>query len=494
MNQLAVNLLEKYWGLLVCLIWGAGYLLFGLVSLGPYGLEEHAARGLLLNWTISDNVINPIVISEVPDFRALLFIPVGTYWSGSMLAAKVFSMLVGFFAITLLYHWTVRTANKETALIASALLLVSPMLMTQIDALASGAYLLMGFAIGAWLDRAYRAKEGYYGGWYFGQMIFVAVLITMHPVAVAYPLALLWYWQKNPLEHKNSRHMFVGLAIATSLAMTIRGGWDDIPWFTNPVESMARIMEGGVIWSIEDLAWAPAIIAAILLIVVLIADRRFLTKDLLGSIFFIAILLGLVCADKSWALIAITLLVYRGTFHLINLNQSTNKQSFIGQRGGVAIVAFVVATFFMLEGKSHAISNKIEALGPEDELIQQVARIAADESKPFRAASQWPARTMLAAKRDVFPLPPGDMSDEDFQASLKTLTHLVFDPFDPKFKPLAAHLANMSSDTETIALMTAGTIIEVRNHGLTSNNRPKIITEEEPATEESTHDTNTSAP
>src|SRR3990172_241812 len=140
--------IARYWGLAVLLLWG-GLALWRERST-PYGLDEGAARALLLNWSVAGDVVNPIVIFGVPDFRALIFIPLGIYWPGSLIAAKAFTLLVTFVAAALLYRWSRRSLSQETALVATGLLLIAPLTLAQADALAAGPYLLLMFGLGAW--------------------------------------------------------------------------------------------------------------------------------------------------------------------------------------------------------------------------------------------------------------------------------------------------------------------------------------------------------
>ena len=65
------------WGILAMIVWGGVILALGLVRFTPYGLDEGAARGLLLNWSIVDAIANPVVIFGLPDLRALFFVPPG---------------------------------------------------------------------------------------------------------------------------------------------------------------------------------------------------------------------------------------------------------------------------------------------------------------------------------------------------------------------------------------------------------------------------------
>src|SRR3569832_2815327 len=100
------QILERFWGLIVLLAWGGALLSLELLRTTPYGLDEGAARGLLLIWSISDKIIIPFVTLGIPDFRALLFIPLGAYWPGSLFVVLVFSLALAFAAVTLLYRWS----------------------------------------------------------------------------------------------------------------------------------------------------------------------------------------------------------------------------------------------------------------------------------------------------------------------------------------------------------------------------------------------------
>src|SRR3569832_2365012 len=117
------RLLNRYWGIIVLLIWGGALLGLGLLRTAPYGLDEGAARGLLLIWSIFDKIVNPIVTLGIPDFRALLFIPLGAYWPGSPPAAKTTTAELATNAVTKPNRRSSRTADAEAALIASTQLL-----------------------------------------------------------------------------------------------------------------------------------------------------------------------------------------------------------------------------------------------------------------------------------------------------------------------------------------------------------------------------------
>ena len=457
------EIIQKYWGYFALFAWIGLAITLDLVRLSPFAIDEGAAKGLLLTWTIADNVVNPIVIFGMPDFRALLYAPIGAYWSGNLLATKIMSLIIAFISVTLFYRWARRTFDTESALIASVLLLLSPVMISQVDSLASGPYILLGFALGAWLDNAYRKNDKYFGGWYFSQMLWVAILATLHPMALAYPIALAWHWRNNPHAVKKSRHVFVGIGISILLALSMQMGWSNIELFGNPFQALSESLQGAIVWSIADLNWMPGIIFGSLLIILIAFDFKNLTKDFLSQMLLICIAIGLLMPDESWALICMTLVLYRGTHLLIRFNQSRYKAGFLGQRGIVSVIAAGICLFFMFQDKNHALTIKHAILAPEDEMIQSLIVEAEDDLKPFRAASQWPGRTMLATKRDVLPLPPAFDDSEEMLKAVKSVTHLMFDPYVEENKPLSDAIANLRGETETLALFKAGVIVKVKH-------------------------------
>lgn len=464
MNPAVVQFVSRFWVFGAFAVWAGALLGFGVIRLDTFGLEEGSARALLLNWAVSDNLINPVLTMGLPDFRALLFVPVGMYWAGNMLAAKILTLGIGFFGVALLYRWASSLVGSEAALVASALLVVSPALIGQIDALGAGPFLILGFALGVWLDKAYRANPGYFGGWYFCQVLWIGVLVTLHPMALAYPAALAWRWLKHPDERKTRRHMFVGIAIATTLALVLTRGWSDIGWLGNPIKALGNATMGGVQMSADDVRWFIGTLVAGMGLLLLVLARKKLTTDFGGTMLVLSIALGSIAADGAWATLVIALVLYFGVERLISINQMYGKRSFIGQRGLLTVIVFLTCTWFMVEAKAHAAAITLEILSPQDELIRLLGVEASHKDRPFRAASQWPGRSMLVAKRDVFPLPPASLEKEELRKALKGLTHMAFDPFDKRYKPLADKLADMVESTETLALQKGGVLLATRDN------------------------------
>ena len=67
-------------------------------------------------WSLSDRVISTAFVMGVADLRALIYLPLGLYWPGSILAAKVYTLILGFLAVFGLYRWQKRRGSGEAAL------------------------------------------------------------------------------------------------------------------------------------------------------------------------------------------------------------------------------------------------------------------------------------------------------------------------------------------------------------------------------------------
>jgi hypothetical protein len=467
----------RMWALAIMCLWGGLILWFGLVNLTPYGLDEGAAMALLLNWSAVDQVATPVTTYGGPDFRALLFIPLGLYWSGSILAAKIFSLIVAFGAAMLLYHWTRQRDEQygdEVALIATGLLLIAPATLGLSDQMGVGPYLIAAFGLGWVLDRKYRASEHVISSLYFVQTLLVAITVTLHPMGLAYPLALAWGWHKNPKSERQKKQVWIGIGIATGIILAMQTGWIALAWLENPLLSLSRLFQASDANTIADISFVPGVITAALLLVVLAKQGRGLMNDLFGSSLLLGLLLGLLVADINWAFIALVIILYCGTPLLIRANLVLGKHAgFIGQRGLVMVVLFVLATLFMQADKAHGVHLESGLLSPTDELIQTLIPEAADPEKHFLAASQWPARTMLVVRADVLPLPPAAANGPDQLAMIEGLTHLIFNHNDPDNTKLAKNFREMTNATITLARQPGGVILALRDAPKEDRREPK---------------------
>ena len=84
-----------------------------------YGIDEGAARALLLNWAISSQVVSPVAVLGFPDLRALLFAPLNFHWIGDLSAAKVLTMYLTFATALLLYRWAEKSVDDATSRFAT---------------------------------------------------------------------------------------------------------------------------------------------------------------------------------------------------------------------------------------------------------------------------------------------------------------------------------------------------------------------------------------
>jgi hypothetical protein len=460
MNLMLARIPAQVKILLILSLWGGLALYFHLLRFDPFGIEETAARALLLNWTVSDRVVNPIVVFGLPDLRALLFAPLGIYWTGSIVAVKIFTLLITFSAALLLYQWARRTMNEEVALIGSGLFLIAPLSFFQINAVGIGPFLLLLFVSGQWLDRKYRQIQRNLGGWYFLQLILAAVAVSLHPAGLAYPAALIWEWYKNPIDKRHQLQIVAGLCITTILILILRVGWPALDWGNNPVAILTYLIyspaPGGA-----GPSWMVGIIPASILVVFLLSDFRELFSDLLGRMLLGGLLLGIVAADPGWAMLALVIMLYRGLHKLININRSLPGRSLAGQRGLVLSVIFALATLFMIADKVQRYNILQGALSPEDEVIRTLAGELEDSKESSATISQWPARTLLATKQTSFPLPPPSQDAQGLLKNLHGARFLLFNPYDKRNKQLTLQVAELSHVLKTIMVTPSAVLIEI---------------------------------
>ena len=459
-----IKLNDFHWAFLVMLTWGAVILSSGLLRLDAYGVEEGAARALLIIWSLSDRVISTAFVMGIPDLRALIYLPLGLYWPGSILAAKVYTLILAFLAIFVLFRWQKRRRSAEAALIASGLLLCLPGLLAQVDALGSGPYLLLCLATGYWLDERYRRSERPLGGWFFLQLLLVALTVSLHPAGLGYPLALAWRWIRLPIDNRQQRHVFIGILLALLFITVLRMAWGTTDWFVNPLTSLSHALFGPA----GD--GTPALVVAgfmaLLLLLLCLLERRRLADDILTPALVGGTLTGLVAADGAWALLAMATLLHLGIPRLLASNEAVRGRGFLSKRGFSMAVVFIGTLLFVQADKAHYLLNQRNQLGATDQLIQTLDDIVHDEdSDRVVVMSQWPGKTMLAIHRPVLPLPPAYDKVETLAKNLEGISHIVFDPFDQDNAALKKKLSMLSSRTKTLDLERHGVIVAIRPQG-----------------------------
>lgn len=217
------NLAPRHLGLVgLCILAGVYMALFRYDS---YGIEESAALDLLMNWSIVHQIASPVAFFGMPDLRAILFIPLDMHWVGSLPAAKVFTMFILFGTALMLYNWGEKRYDNESSMMATTLLLIAPISLMQTDAIGTGVYLLFAFIVSAFFDRLLYESERSSPSWFFLQILVCAFAVSLHPMGLALPLALIWRWSFEK-EHRNkARKMIVGMILATALMLFLRWGW-----------------------------------------------------------------------------------------------------------------------------------------------------------------------------------------------------------------------------------------------------------------------------
>jgi len=456
-----IQIKPRYWIFLTMIVWGGVILVLAMLRLDTYGINEAAARSLLLGWSIVDKVVSPTVVLGFPDFRALLFFPVGLYWPGSIIAVKVFTMVITFIASVMFYRWNRQYASDESALMATGLLLIAPLTLQQIDTLGAGPYLLLAFALGHWLDKAYRDTKRQFGGWFFLQLILAMIAVSMHPIGLAYPLALMWEWHTNPLDQRQKKQTFIGVLIAVIFVLLLRKGWPTQVWLSNPYNVFTDFIFG--FEPDGNIYIAIGAILGALTLIVLAVDIRKLFADLTGRMLLIGFAIGVISTDSAWVFLGMATLLYCGIPRLISLNQTLDMAGLVGQRGLVLVITFLLALLFMQSDKGYRNAVARNALLPVDKLLltleTELEDAPADED--ILIMSQWPGRTMLAIKRPSLPLPPTYKDSDTLMKNIKGTTHLIFNPFLPDNKPLADQLFAATGATKTISLQEGGVILRI---------------------------------
>ncbi len=463
---------KRYWGYLALLLWGAAALF--LMRHAPYALDEGAAKALILDWSIGDQVANSVVTLGIPDMRALLWLPLGFLWPGQIFAAKVVTTLMLALTAGGLFFWRKCHGTEEEALLTTGLLLIAPLTLQQLDTLAPGIELLAAFVAGAWLDRAYRQTPRVLGGLFFAQLAVCAFSVSLHPAGLAYPLALLWSWRSQPLDRMQQRIFYVGVVLTTVLTLLLRMGWHDLGSWQNPVINAAAMFWGSSLQggdaTPED--WISGLLLLGLLLAVIGHQRRTLWEDLMGRTLLLGVLLGAFLSDSAWGFLGLTLLLYGGLPWLLKPREKLVRHGFMIQRGWLWVLLLLLSTMDMRADRVWHDQNSNDVLSDQDQLIKTFAddvdrlrKDSEEKNQPMpriRVASQWPARTMLACRCDALALPPAAKDPQSQLALLHGLSHLMLTPSASKNLGLAENLAMLGTEVETVSLQPGGVILKVK--------------------------------
>jgi len=459
LSRLQALIQPRHMGLACLAILAWAYM--ALFRYDNYGIEEGAALALLINWSIIHQIASPVALFGIPDLRAIFFVPLDLHWAGSLAAAKVFTMFTLFGTGLMLYRWSEREHSSESAMIATALLLIAPISLMQTDAIGSGVYLLFCFAAATWLMNIMEQSDHSLPSWFFLLLLITAMAISMHPMGLAIPFALGWRWWQQSKQEKQGKRLIVGLALTTAIMLFLRWGWHGMEaGNANPLMTLSDIILGSPLLHLPN--WGIGlIIGDLLLITIGIVLFRKVT-DALSLMLIAASLIGAVQGNHAWALIAWTTTLFLGIPLLIEANERWGWRGLTGQRGLLLLTVVVIASLSMAHDRQLALVGKHHLKNDTDMVIAVLEKEASDTKKTFLAASQWPARTLLACRRDVLPLPPASEDIALFRKQTKGLTHMAFNPQDESLHQLARNAAALSNELETIALLPGGVVLKAK--------------------------------
>ncbi len=460
--QLSQAYLKLRW-LLLLSAWIAVLFFVPVIHSGESPLDEGAARGLLLNWSIYHQIASPIVLLGIPDLRALFFIPVTLYWPGSLVAPRVLWAILVFFAAWMLFAWMRRRLGQEQALLSAGLLLVAPMTITQIDLLGGGAFLLFCLAVGHWMEYRYEKVGRALGGWFYMRFLWAGVTVSVHPAGLAYPLAMIYHWARD--KDKPSRlkkQNLIGLAVAMALLLLLQAGWHAVEWLSDPAAALAQIVHSTALDPVPP-TWEPWVLGGLALALAALNFRR-LFADLFSTALTLALLVGLVAATVDWAYLVFAFLLIWGMDALIRFNDQIPGEGLAAKRGVVLAALVLLSVSFLVADRTYAQLVRAGVPSAHTLLLREVATEVESLGKFSRVLSQWPGQTMVVCKCDVLALPPGTEDPQQFLEWVlaSKATHLVFDPRDPDNTLITQDVSMLTNDLRTLFVNEAGVLVGVQ--------------------------------
>jgi len=465
-SRIREHLSARHAGLLgLCIL---AWVYMALFRYDLYGMEEAAARALLINWSIIHQVASPIALFGVPDMRGFLFVLLDLHWAGSLIAAKVFSMLVFFATILMLYRWGERQHSAEATMIACGVLPLLPISIMQADAVGGGIYLLMALVAMSWLHEAIRNSPFDVPGQMFLQAVLLGFAISIHPFALAALGVLLFlWWRDTEQSRKKRRNVMIALSIGSFIPLLLRMGWPDAALLDGAfLPFVSQIVMGPDLLSVSaDTRMGVGIMLMTLLCATVLVFIMRKVNDTLAWFLVLGLLLGTWHINAVWLFMAGVTLLYLGVPALIAFNQKVGWQGVVGQRGLVLLVLFVVTTTAMITDRRYQVIEQSHLMNEVDQSIALLSAEAANHDVPFLAASEWPARTMMAAKRDVFPLPHVKKGEdpESFRQRIKGVTHFIFNPHSEENRGLVTQFSALSAYYETLSLSSASVVLKERS-------------------------------
>jgi len=467
LSNITKHIEPRHFGLLA--LCGLAFLYMALFRYDAFGIDEGAARALLINWSIIDHVANATPLFGFPDLRAIMFIFLDLHWAGSLPAAKVFTLFMLLGSALMLYRWSEANDSSEVGTIATAMLLISPITIMQTDSLSPGVFLLFCFITTFWMNHYFQQTARTMSASFFIIILMSAFAVSLHPMGLAIPLALILLWLPRKGDSSNASHLdkrrtlFIGLGISTALLLFVRWGWDGLEHSQSHLASLGAVLTGSPILQATPPTGYGLIVACLLsfVIAIYIYRRNF---ELFSLTLVMASLIGLFLPDHSWALIALTCILFLGLPMLVSAHRKTGIQNIIGQRGLIILLIIVCTSMFTSADKHYRMISQLKLKSDSDNLLATAASIARNHDAEFIMASQWPARTMLVTKRDVLPLPPQRiLQDVDtFIEKTASVTHFMFDPNAAENKALSQIGARLIARMEAVEILPAGVILKVK--------------------------------
>ena len=261
-------------------------------------------------------------------------------------------------------------------------------------------------------------------------------------------------------------------------------GWHDFEWLQNPVKNLATIALGTALNNEMSVTrWAAGAVILITLAIVVVKQYRILWSDFTGRTLLIGLALGATTGDSSWALIALSIILFFG-YPLLLRPQQSPSHGLMRQRGVALMSIIILSTLFMRADKAHYEIRQYGILSEQDQLIRTLSdeaestRKAAEEAEGsdpaprLRVASQWPSRTMIACRCDTLPLPPAAKDSQAQLTMMRSINYLLFDPRHPANLLLARNLATLGGDTaETVSLQSGGVLLHFKNTNTTNSGK-----------------------
>ncbi|MDQ6970059.1 MAG: hypothetical protein Q9M16_06100 [Mariprofundus sp.] len=477
LSKITQHIEPRHFGLLA--LCGLAFLYMALFRYDAFGIDEGAARALLINWSIIDHIANATPLFGFPDLRAVMFIFLDIHWAGSLPAAKVFTLFMLLGSALMLYRWSESNDSAEVGTMATAMLLIAPITIMQTDSISPGVFLLFCFITIFWMNHYLLQARRTMSAPFFLIILMSSFAVSLHPIGLAAPIALVLLWlgkkenpespddQSDQSEHispmlDKRRALFIGLGISTALLLFVRWGWSGLESSSNHLASLGAVLTGSPILQATAPTGYGLIVACLLSFVIAIYIYR-RCFELFSLTLVIACLIGLFLPDHSWALIALTCILFLGFPMLIAAHRKTGIQNIIGQRGLVILLIVVFTSMFTSADKHYRMISQLKLKSDSDNLLAAAASIASNHDKDFIMASQWPARTMLVTKRDVLPLPPQQvLQDVDtFIEKTASVTHFMFNPNTPENKALSQISARLIQRMEAVEILPAGVILQV---------------------------------